>query len=123
MFIYFPSYLGLAPLLLAHPSHRSSQSVNEIRSFVTQQLNLTLVQALNPVVAFATSALGILTSQQDVLQHGSTKEEQDKVAEYYSVAGVVFRLIIVAVDVGCDDAVEVSPADDKPERDTSFVNT
>ena len=82
-----------------------------------------MLQAFDPVVAFTASALGILTSQQEVLHHGSTKEEQNQVAEHYSVAGIVFWLIIIAVDVGCDNSIEISPADDKPEGDTSFVNT
>lgn len=81
-------------------SHRCSQRVNEIRSFITQQLDLVLVQALDPVVAFAASALAVLTPQQEVLHHGSTKEEQYQVAEYYSVTGVVFWLVMIAVDVG-----------------------
>jgi hypothetical protein len=125
MFIYFYSYLDLAPLPSTpiRLSHRFSQRVNEIRSFVTQQFDLAMLQALDPVVAFTASALAVLTSQQEVLHHGSTKEEQDQIAEYYSVAGVVFWLIIIAVDVGCDNAIEISPADDKPEGDTSFVNT
>jgi hypothetical protein len=125
MFIYSHSYLDLAPLPSTpiRLSHRYSQRVNEIRSFVTQQLDLAMLQAFDPVVAFTASALGILTSQQEVLHHGSTKEEQNQVAENYSVAGVVFWLIIIAVDVGCDNAIEISPADDKPEGDTSFVNT
>lgn len=99
MFIYSHLYLDLAPLFIPRPFHPCSQRVKEIRSFVTQQLDLALVQALDPVVAFATSALAVLTPQQEVLHHGSAKEEQDQVGEYYSVTGVVVWLIIIAVDV------------------------
>lgn len=101
----------------------SSQSVHEIRAFITQQLNLTVIQSLDPLITLAATALGVLATQQQILHDRATEQEQDQVAQNNAVTRVVAGLILVAVDIGRDDSIEVTPSNNKAEGDTTLVDT
>ncbi|GJD04251.1 hypothetical protein ColKHC_13076 [Colletotrichum higginsianum] len=53
----------------------------------------------------------------EVHEDGAAEQEEDLVAEDDAVAGEVPGRLVLEVDVGRDDAVEVAPADDHAEHD------
>lgn len=75
------------------------------------------------MVSLAATALTVLATQEDVLHDGATEQEQYQVTEYDSMARVESRSVFVAVDVGRDDAIQVSPANDETQGDTALVDT
>jgi hypothetical protein len=66
---------------------KPSQRVHEIRAFITQQLNLTVIQPFDPLITLSATALAVLATQQQILHDRATKEEQDQIAHHHTVAG------------------------------------
>lgn len=116
------NYGLLLSIMLSLQFAKESHGVDEIRPHVAQELNLAWVQSFHPVIAFAAQALTILPLQQNVLQQRPTKFKQHQVGKNHAVTRIIARLILFTIDIGRDDAVEVSPSNDESKRDTAFVD-
>lgn len=97
--------------------------VEEVRSLVSQHSNLSIVLALDPVIALALSSLLVLGLEQKVCHQAAAEQEEGQVCQHNSMAKVVFWLILSSVDVRADHALKVSPADDDADCDTSLVSS
>lgn len=100
----------------------SLQSIDKPRSRIPQSLHLLLRLALGPVIPPAGPPLRVLVLQQCILQHAPPEQEDCEVAKDDTVALPVERGVLFLIDIGTDDAVQVAEADDKSQRDASFVN-
>jgi len=74
------------------------------------------------VVALAGQPLGVLPSQEQVLEHAPAEEGEDEVAQHRAVARRVAGTVLGAVDVAAHDPVQVAPSDDDPQRDAALVH-
>lgn len=81
-----------------------SGHVQEIRTLVTQRLDLRLVLAFDPVIPLSGPPLFILGLERKVRRQTAEEEEQRHVRQHDAVAEVVFRLVFCAVDVAAYDA-------------------
>lgn len=106
---------------LAQLLRRGLQSVDEVRSFVPSNPDLLGRHPLMHIVPSTTAPLGILLPQHDIREYSATKQAHHHVAEHGGVASPVSRLLLLEVDVGRDDTVEVAPADDDANDDAALV--
>lgn len=74
------------------------------------------------MVPLAPTALTVLATQKEVLHDRATEQEEYQVAEHDTMAGVEPRSIFVAVDVGGDNTVQVTPANNETQGDTALVD-
>jgi len=74
------------------------------------------------MVSLAGQPLGVLLSQEQVLEHAAAEQRDDEVAQHRAVTRRVARGIRGAVDVAAHDPVQVSPPDDDPQRDPALVH-
>lgn len=109
--------------ILSPPSideYRSLGGVDEVRTNITEISDFRLALALDKVVALAGLALVVLHLQHDVGEHRSSEQAHEHVSEHRAVAGPVSRLLRRHVDVGRNDTVHVTPADDYADHDTAL---
>lgn len=81
-----------------------SHSVDEIWALVTQQLNLTVVLALNPMITLALLPFLVLADEQEVCNDAPNAQEERQVSEYHAVTRSVLWRVFLHVDVACDDS-------------------
>lgn len=80
-------------------------------------------QTIWEFLALSTLALVVLPPQQGVQHQRSTEQEQDQICKNNTMARIVGRRVLAAVDVRGGNTIEVSPADEETQRDTSLVYT
>ena len=103
--------------------YRSSDldRVQEVWSLVSKLLSLFLVHALNQVIPISCQSCRIFPAQEESHQTAATKEADNHVSHDCCVAdGEFWRLI---EDVAANNAIEVTPANDESEHDTTLVDT
>ena len=74
------------------------------------------------VVPLATKPPLVFRSQHGIHEDGASKQANDEVSQNGTMAGIVFWPLPLDVDVGADNSVEIAPADNYANDDTSFVN-
>lgn len=103
--------------------HTALQHVYKVRPLISLLFNLLGTQALNRAVALSTLALVVLPPQQGVQHQRSTEQEQDQICKNNTMARIVGGRVLIAVDVRGSNTIEVSPAYEETQRDTSLVYT
>lgn len=88
---------------------------------ITKHLNLVLILARHPCIPLPRKPLPVLSLQQKVGNKAPAKQEQNHVREHHSMARFVVRLVLRAVDIARHNAVEIAPADDEADGDTTFI--
>lgn len=99
------------------------QHIYEVRPHISPLVELMLIQSRNPFIAPSTPSLTVLLSQQEILHDGPQEQEKHEIGKDNTVAGVVMRCIITAVDIGRDDSIKVTPADHQAHSHTTFIHT
>lgn len=74
------------------------------------------------VVPLATKPPLVFRSQHGIHEDGASKQANDEVSQNGTMAGIVFWLLPLDVDVGADNSVEIAPTDNHADDDASFVN-
>lgn len=76
------------------------ESVYEVRPLISEELDLTLVQAFGPVITVTTHTLAVFATKQEVLQDRAAAEKQDEVSKHNAMTGVESRCILITIDIG-----------------------
>jgi len=74
------------------------------------------------VVPLAAKPPLVFRSQHGVHEDGTSKQANDKVSEDGTVPSVVLWLFLLDIDVRADNSVEIAPADNNADDNTSLVN-
>lgn len=98
------------------------QGVEEIRTVVTSDPDLFCGFAFVHAVTLAGAALVVLYAQHDVREDGAAKETNDQIGEDNGVTCEKTGGLAGDVDIGADDAVEVTPADDNSNDHAALVH-
>ena len=65
----------------------------------------------------------ILSSQEVLLQETSPEQEDTKISQDHTVPWKEARRVFSTVDIAAHHSIEVTPADDEPKSDSTFVDS
>lgn len=89
---------------------------------IAQQVDLRLALALDPDIPLPSSPLAILCLQSEMGSNTTTKQKERQVSQHDSMAELVSRSILRAVDVARHNAVQIAPADHEAQSDSALVH-
>lgn len=107
--------------MLAARGNIALNSVEKVWSQVTQLIPLRVIEPFSPMVPFTAQPLSVFTSKQERLQDAAQEQKQGHVTKYGAVSWLVTGLILGAIDVATNNAIEVAPTDHEAKRDSTFV--
>ena len=90
--------------------------------FVAHQINLLFTLPLDGSISFSSAPLSVLSAQHEMRYNTTSKEEQSKIRQNYTVSKPVERFVCCAVDIAGHDAVQVTPSNDESKRDAALVH-